>query len=124
MQGKRTDRLGGQIQQEISEIISRKIKDPRIGFVTITGVKMSPDLRYATVYITVMGADEEADMSLACLESASSFIRHELGGRLHVKHVPELRFHMDEAALRGRRIDSILREIKDPGNGRDLPEDR
>lgn len=124
MQGKRTERLGGQIQQEISDIISRKVKDPRLGFVTVTGVKMSPDLRYATVYITVMGVDEDADRSMTCLASASSFIRHELGGRLHVKHIPELRFHIDEAALRGRRIDSILREIKDPGNGRDLPEDR
>jgi ribosome-binding factor A len=123
VQGKRTERLGGQVQQEISEIISRKVKDPRLGFVTVTGVKMSPDLRYATVYVTVMGADEDAEASLACLESASKFIRHELGGRLHVKHVPELRFHMDEAALRGRRIDSILREIKDPENGNDLQED-
>jgi ribosome-binding factor A len=123
VQGKRTERLGGQIQQEISEIISRKVKDPRLGFVTVTGVKMSPDLRYATVYVTVMGADEAAETSLACLESASRFIRHELGGRLHVKHVPELRFHIDEAALRGRRIESILREIKDPENGSDLPED-
>jgi ribosome-binding factor A len=124
VQGKRTERLGGQIQQEISDIITRKVKDPRLGFVTVTGVKMSPDLRYATVYVTVMGADEEADTSLGCLESASRFIRHELGGRLHVKHVPELRFLIDEAALRGRRIDNILRHMKDPGNGEDIPQDR
>jgi ribosome-binding factor A len=128
VQGKRSVRLGGQIQQEISDIISRKVKDPRLGFVTVTGIKMSPDLRYATVYITVMGADEDADRSLQCLESASKFIRHELGGRLHVRHVPELRFQVDEAALRGRRIEGILREIKnsddrDPDNGEGLPED-
>lgn len=123
MQGKRTERLGGQIQQEISDIISRKVKDPRLGFVTVTGVKMSPDLRYATVYVTVMGADEDAEKSLGCLESASSFIRHELGGRLHVKHVPELRFFIDEAALRGRRIDNILRDMKGPDNGDDVPQD-
>lgn len=123
MQGKRTERLGGQIQQEISDIITRKVKDPRLGFVTVTGVKMSPDLRYATVYVTVMGADEDADKSLECLGSAAKFIRRELGGRLHVKHVPELRFHVDEAVLRGRRIEGILREMKDPDNGEDLPED-
>ncbi len=123
MQGKRTERLGGRIQQEISEIILLKVKDPRLGFVTVTGVKMSSDLRYATVYVTVLGADEDADESLTCLESASKFIRHELGGRLHVKHVPELRFHIDEAALRGRRVDSILRDMKGPENGDDLPED-
>lgn len=122
MQGKRTERLGGQIQQEISEIISRKIRDPRLGFVTVTGVRMSPDLRYATIYVTVMGKDEDVDISLVCLEAASRFIRRELGTRLRVKHVPELRFHIDEAALRGRRIDSILREIKEPGHGNDLPE--
>lgn len=124
MQGKRTERLGGQIQQEISDIIARKVKDPRLGFVTVTGVHMSPDLRYATVYVTVMGKDDEVDRSLGCLESASRFIRHELGGRLHVKHVPELRFHIDEAALRGRRIDNILREMKQPDDGDELPEDK
>ncbi len=124
MQGRRTERLGGQVQQEISEIISRKVKDPRLGFVTVTGVRMSPDLRYATVYVTVMGGDEAVEKSLGCLESASGFIRRELGGRLHVKHVPELRFLMDEAALRGRRIDNILRDIKDHEHGEDLPQDK
>jgi ribosome-binding factor A len=114
VQGKRTERLGGQIQQEISDIISRKVKDPRLGFVTVTGVVMSPDLRYAKVYITVMGEAEAAEKSLACLESAASFIRHELGGRVRVKHVPEIRFYIDKAAARGRRIDSLLREIKSP----------
>jgi ribosome-binding factor A len=123
VQGKRTERLAGQIQREIGDIISRKVKDPRLGFVTVTGVKMSPDLRYATVYITVMGGDEDAEKSLGCLETAAGFIRHELAGRLHVKHLPELRFFMDEAALRGRRIDNILREIKDPDNGDDVPQD-
>ena len=124
MQGKRTERLGGQVQQEISEIILRKVKDPRLGFVTVTGVKMSPDLKYANVYITVMGADEGGETSLSCLESASGFIRHELGGRLHVKYLPELRFHLDDAALRGRRIDNILRDMKDPDNGDDVPQDK
>jgi ribosome-binding factor A len=123
MQGKRTERLGGQIQQEISDIISRKVKDPRLGFVTVTGVRLSTDLRYATVYITVMGEDEDAGRSLGCLVSASRFIRHELGGRLRVKHIPELRFRIDEAALRGRRIDSILREMRGSRHGEDLPED-
>ena len=84
---------------------------------------MSPDLRYATIYVTVMGEDEEVATSLICLESASRFIRRELGGRLHVKHVPELRFHIDDAALRGRRIDSILREIKEPDDRESPPED-
>lgn len=123
MQGKRTERLGGQIQQVISEIILLKVRDPRLGFVTVTGVKMSPDLKYANIYITVLGADADAEVSLGCLENASGFIRSELGGMLHVKHVPELRFRLDDAALRGRRIENILKDIKDHHNGQDVPQD-
>lgn len=120
MQGKRTHRLGGQIQQEVSDIISRKVKDPRMGFITVTGVDMSSDLRYATVYISVLGEEGDLERNLKWLASAAGFIRHELGTRLHVKHTPELRFRSDDSTVKGMRIDSILKEIKESTDGEDL----
>lgn len=120
MQGRRLGRLGGQIQEEISDIIARKLKDPRVGFVTLTGVKVSADLSYASVYVSVMGDQQEIDKTLAGLEVAKSFIRSELAGRLRVKHIPEIRFHLDDSVVKGARIDSILKHLKeskdDPGS--------
>jgi ribosome-binding factor A len=120
LQGRRLGRLGGQIQEEISDIIARKLKDPRVGFVTLTGVKVSADLSYASVYVSVMGDQQEIDKTLAGLEVAKSFIRSELAGRLRVKHIPEIRFHLDDSVVKGARIDSILKHLKeskdDPGS--------
>ncbi|HVP57358.1 MAG TPA: 30S ribosome-binding factor RbfA [bacterium] len=120
MQGRRLGRLGGQIQEEVSEIIARKLKDPRVGFVTITGAKVSADLSYASIYVSVMGSQAEIDKTLAGLEGAKSFIRSELASRLHIKHIPELRFHLDDSIAKGARIDSILKHLKedkhDPGS--------
>jgi len=120
LQGRRLGRLGGQIQEEVSEIIARKLKDPRVGFVTITGAKVSADLSYASIYVSVMGSQAEIDKTLAGLEGAKSFIRSELASRLHIKHIPELRFHLDDSIAKGARIDSILKHLKedkhDPGS--------
>ena len=116
MEGRRVERLGGQIQQEVSEIISRKIKDPRLGFVTVTAVRMTRDLRYASIYVSVIGDESAVKNSISCLEGAASFIRHELGKRLHIRHIPELRFRYDESPKQGARIEGILRKLKE---GRD-----
>ncbi|MFZ1946288.1 MAG: 30S ribosome-binding factor RbfA [bacterium] len=113
MESRRLGRLGSQIQEEVSEIIARKIKDPRLGFVTLTGVRVSADLSYASVYVSVLGTAGDIKRNLACLDSAKSFIRSELGKRLSVKHVPELRFHHDDSGARGARIDSILKDLKE-----------
>jgi len=123
LQGRRLTRLGGQIQEEVSEIIVRRLKDPRIGFATITGVKVSADLSYASIYVSVLGSSQEIQATLACLDGAKSFIRSELGERLRIKHIPELRFFHDDSAAKGARIDSILKHLKDskddPGSEED-----
>jgi ribosome-binding factor A len=122
LQGRRLGRLGGQIQEEISDIIARKLKDPRVGFVTLTGVKVSADLSYANVYVSVMGSQQEIDNTLAGLEGAKSFIRSELARRLRVKHTPELRFHHDDSLAKGARIDSLLKHLKEDKDDPSAPE--
>ena len=120
MQSRRLGRLCGQIQEEVCEIIARKLKDPRIGFVTLTGVRVSPDLSYAEVYFSVLGGQDEVKKTLDCLDRAKSFIRSELARRLEIRHVPELRFHHDDSSAKGARIDLILKNLKeskdDPGS--------
>jgi ribosome-binding factor A len=113
MEGRRPGRLASQVQEEISDIIQRKIKDPRLGFVTVTRVKLTADLRHASVHVSVLGVEEEQEKSLACLESASNFIRSELGKRLRVKHIPDLRFFFDDSAVKGARIEKILRHLRE-----------
>src|SRR5512147_2130482 len=93
---KRADRVSDQMQQEIADILMRKIKDPRIGFVTITAVNVADDLRNATVFVSAYGSDRNE--TLKGLQSAASFIRSELGKRMRMRFVPELLFRYDEAA--------------------------
>lgn len=124
MEGRRPDRLGGQIQEEISEIIQHRLKDPRLGFITVTKVRLTTDLRYATVFVSVMGRQDEIDRSLLCLEGASNFIRSELGRRIRVKHIPEVRFRYDDSGVKGARIEEILRHLKEGEHGTDLQGDR
>jgi ribosome-binding factor A len=117
MEGRRPGRLAGQVQEEISEIIQRRIKDPRLGFVTVTQVKMTADLRHATIHVSVLGGDEEREKSLECLASASNFIRSELGKRLRVKHIPDLKFFFDDSAIKGARIERILKHLREGDHG-------
>jgi ribosome-binding factor A len=112
-------RLCAQIQEEVSEIICRKLKDPRVGFVTLTGVKVSPDLGYADIHVSVMGEPGAADRTMACLDGARSFIRAELGRRLAIRRIPEIRFHRDDSGIRGARIDSLLKNLRDPQRARE-----
>ena len=112
MAGHRTDQVGAQVQQEIMQIIRRDLKDPRIGFVSITGVRMSPDLRTARVRVSVLGDDEEQRRTLAGLRSATGLIRRELGRRLeNLRFSPELRFEIDNSIEYSVRISEKLREI-------------
>jgi ribosome-binding factor A len=120
LEGRRIDRLGGQIQEEVSDIIRRRIKDPRLGFVTVTKVKVSADLSYANIHVSVMGSKQDIERSLTCLDGAARFVRSELGKRLRIKRIPEIRFHYDDSCVRGARIDSILRDLKGGENGPDL----
>jgi ribosome-binding factor A len=112
MRGHRVDQVGAQVREEIMEIISRHLKDPRIGFVSITGVHMSPDLRLARVRISVLGDQVEQERALAGLHSAAGLIRHELGRRLeNLRFSPTLRFELDPSIEYSVRISKQLREL-------------
>ena len=115
MSGHRAVQVGAQIREEIMEIIRRDLKDPRIGFVSITEVRMSPDLRSARVRVSVLGGEDEGRATLAGLRSASGLIRHQLGRRLeNLKFTPDLRFEIDPSIEYSVRISKTLREILPP----------
>ncbi|HEX4384275.1 MAG TPA: 30S ribosome-binding factor RbfA [Myxococcales bacterium] len=109
----RPDRVGQQIQQLLGEIFARGMRDPRIGFVTITGVKMSPDLREARVYWAVHGEGDIRKHTAKGLESARGFLRREIGASLKLRVVPDVHFTYDEAIDRGDRIEQLLKKVKD-----------
>lgn len=114
---KRCDRLSELIQVEVSDILLRKIKDPRVGRVTITGVEVSADLRTAKIYFTVLGETEKGPEAMAGLKSAAGFIRKMLGSRLELRYVPDIEFHYDHSFEYGQRIDKLLQKIeKDYGD--------
>ncbi len=94
-------------------MLSRNIKDPRIGFVTITGVDMSPDLRHARVHVSVMGTDQQKSDSLEALNHAAGWIRHELGQRIRMKFLPEIVFRADTSQEYGEHIDSLLDKLRE-----------
>jgi ribosome-binding factor A len=102
-----------QIQHEISAMLTRDMKDRRIGFVTVTGVQMSTDLRHAKVFISSMGTEKEKDSSLEALNHASGWIRHELGQRIRIKFLPEIVFMPDTSQEYGERIDKLLDKIRE-----------
>ncbi len=109
---RRPQRLALQIQEEISYILSRHSKDRRIGFVTVTGVQLSPDLRHAKVFISVMGNEKEKKTNMEALEHAAGWIRHELGQRIRVRFLPEITFLQDTSQEYGERIDQLLDELR------------
>ena len=109
---RRTDRVNGLLRQEISNLLSRELNDPRLsGVVSITRVKTSSDLRYATVYVSVMGKREEKDMALEGISSATGFMRRELRGRVSLRYIPELKFILDESLDNAERIFGLMDSI-------------
>ncbi len=108
---KRSVRVGDLIREEIADIIMHRLKDPRLGFVTVTGAKVSDDLRHATVYVSVF-EDIKRGETLKALSSSASFVRNELGKRLKMKFIPRLFFKIDESIEYGQKIDRILDGIK------------
>jgi ribosome-binding factor A len=102
-----------QIQHEVSLMLSRNMKDRRVGFVTVTGVQMSPDLRHARIFISMMSSEEEKKESLETLNHATGWIRHELGQRIRMKFVPNIIFLMDTSQDYGDRIDRLIDEIRE-----------
>jgi ribosome-binding factor A len=108
---RRPQRIALQIQHEVSFLISRDLKDRRIGFVTVTGVRMSPDLRHAKIFISLMGSDIEKKESLETLNHAAGWIRRQLGQRIRMKFLPDIVFLRDTSQEYGERIDTLIGEI-------------
>jgi len=110
--GFRPDRVGDQIRQELSELLSRgAVHDPGIGFITLTRVKVSPDLQVARVYYTTMGDEAARKQTAKALERATGFFRRHVGDRLQLRRVPELQFQFDESVGHQDRVEQILREL-------------
>ncbi|NHM29838.1 30S ribosome-binding factor RbfA [Neobacillus terrae] len=107
----RANRVGEQMKKELSDIIGRKIKDPRIGFVTVTDVQVTGDLQQAKVYISVLGGEEQRENTLKGLAKAKGFIRTEIGQRIRLRKTPEIVFEFDESIDYGNKIETILHEI-------------
>jgi len=112
MAHRRALRLGDLIKEEVSRIILHQLKDPRVGFVTITRVRMSDDLKKAKIYWTVLGDEKAREESLRGLESAKGFIRRELGRRVRVKFLPEIDFAFDDSFEYEQRISRLLEGIR------------
>lgn len=108
----RVNRVAEQMKKEVSDIIAHKIKDPRVGFVTVTDVEVTGDLQQATVFISVLGDEEQKEASLVGLEKAKGFIRSEIGKRIRLRKTPELFFEFDESIQYGNRIDELLMKLK------------
>ncbi|RHW36398.1 30S ribosome-binding factor RbfA [Neobacillus notoginsengisoli] len=119
----RANRVGEQLKKELGEIIGRKIKDPRIGFVTVTDVQVTGDLQQATVYISVLGDEEQRENTLKGLAKAKGFIRSEIGNRIRLRKTPEIAFEFDESIDYGNRIETLLTKIhneeKQSGNDKE-----
>lgn len=107
----RTGRVGEQIKKELSQILQTELKDPRIGFVTITGVDVTGDLSQAKVYLSVMGSDQQREDTLKALARGKGFIRSEIGKRIRLRTVPELIFQIDTSIEYGSRIQELIHKI-------------
>lgn len=110
---RRTRQVGEMLREELSDIIRREVKDPRIGFMSITAVEVPPDLRSARVYVSVLGTDEEREKTLEALRSAAGYIRHILKPRLRMRQIPELEFRDDRSMEYAEQISTALREIRE-----------
>ena len=108
---KRSKKVAGLIKIEISRIIQTRLKDPLVGFVTITDVVLSDDLKIAKIYFSVLGDEVQKTNSLKGLKRARSFMQNELGSRIRLRYLPELRFFLDESWSYGAKIDQILENL-------------
>ena len=134
----RIDRIGDQMQRELAQLIQREVKDPRVGLVTVNAVKVSRDLGYADVYVSLLSTEElgeespQVQDSLKVLSKASGFLRGQVGRAMKLRVVPQLRFHFDTLQGYSRKMDSLIREAvgdkpavaQDGGDTQDDPEQK
>ena len=111
----RTDRLDSQIRAELAELLQREMKDPRLGFATITRVETARDLGTAKVWVSIMGTDVERKKTMKALTDAAPWLRRQLGERLTVRHIPQLLIHRDDSIEAGDRVLRLLRDLENEG---------
>jgi ribosome-binding factor A len=111
----RPERLAALVQETLAQAIATTLKDPRVGFVTITGVRVTPDGHHATVRVSVLGTEEEKGRALTGLEHARGFLRTRLAADLDLRVTPELRFELDRGLEHAQRIDALLDQIRHDG---------
>ena len=113
MPSRRLEQLGDQIRDELSELMRRELRDPGLsGIVSITDVELTNDLKYARIYVSALGGEEERNAAVAALTRAAGFLRRELGKRLHIRQIPELQFRPDASLERGDRILGLIRQLE------------
>ncbi|MDQ3878998.1 MAG: 30S ribosome-binding factor RbfA [Actinomycetota bacterium] len=111
----RTERVQKLARQVLGELI-QQLKDPRIGFVTVTAVRVTPDLRHARAFVSVLGSDEERELTMRGLRSSASHLRAELGHEMKMKYVPDLVFELDETPEHAQRLESLMRQLHEEGD--------
>jgi ribosome-binding factor A len=109
----RTDRLDSQIRAELMELLQREMKDPRIGFATVTRVETARDLGTARVWVSVLGTPEEQEAAIGALTAAAPWLRRQLGDRLTIRHIPQLDIRHDDSIEAGDRVLRLLRELEE-----------
>lgn len=114
----RPERLAETIKKEVSDMLREELKDPRIGFVTITSVEVSKDLRYANIFASVFGGPAEQKATIEALHRAQGFIRGELGRRIRLRYTPEITFKLDQSISRGSRLLALMEKVKEKDGGR------
>ena len=110
--GRRAGKVGDLVRAELAALIQRELRDPKVGFVTITGVKVSPDLRHARVFVSVLDEKQEQE-SIEALQRAAGFLRRELAARAQLKNVPSLVFQADPSLRSGARIEELLSGMRE-----------
>jgi len=109
---RRIERVNNLIRQEISELLQRQVKDPRLGnFVAITDVSTSPDLKYAKIFVSHIGSESEKKETMSVLVAASGFLRKEMAGRLKLRRIPELSFQWDDSIERGSHLLELIEQV-------------
>ncbi|KUK10529.1 MAG: Ribosome-binding factor A [Clostridia bacterium 41_269] len=111
MNSYRASRVAEQMKKEVSQIIQEELKDPRIGFVTVTGVDISNDLRHAKIYISILSSGEEETKTMEALNNAKGFIRSEIGKRIRLRFTPEIIFKLDKSLERGAYINRLITQV-------------
>ncbi|MGL5978014.1 MAG: 30S ribosome-binding factor RbfA [Erysipelotrichaceae bacterium] len=107
----KAEKMGGIIQKEVSEIIQFQLKDPKVGFITITDVRCTSDMSIARVYVSFLGKEERKEAGMKALQRSKGFIRSELAKRLSIRKTPDLQFFHDDSLERGNKIERIIYEI-------------